>query len=70
MKRRHRLLPGIASDPPLIHARLVKTFSEIAADYESIFLNDRSPDNTRGLRAEIAPNDSQDRFESLGVDVF
>src|SRR5260370_9777719 len=24
----------------------------------------------RGRRAKIAPNDSQDRFESLGVDVF
>jgi pyruvate/2-oxoglutarate dehydrogenase complex dihydrolipoamide dehydrogenase (E3) component len=24
----------------------------------------------RGLRAKIAPNDSQERFESLGVDVF
>ena len=37
---------------------------------EPRFAFERVFERMRGLRAKIAPNDSQERFESLGVDVF
>jgi dolichol-phosphate mannosyltransferase len=39
---------------PIMHQRLVKTFTEIGADYEIIFVNDGSPDNAREVLAELA----------------
>jgi dolichol-phosphate mannosyltransferase len=42
---------------PIMHERLVKTFSEIGADYEIIFVNDGSPDNAREVLAELATHD-------------
>ncbi|MHB8689903.1 MAG: glycosyltransferase family 2 protein [Solirubrobacteraceae bacterium] len=41
----------------IMHERLVKTFSEIGADYEIIFVNDGSPDNAREVLAELAARD-------------
>jgi polyisoprenyl-phosphate glycosyltransferase len=42
---------------PIMHERLVKTFTEIGADYEIIFVNDGSPDNAREVLAELAMRD-------------
>ncbi len=42
---------------PIMHERLVKTFTEIGADYEIIFVNDGSPDNAREVLAELAARD-------------
>jgi glycosyltransferase involved in cell wall biosynthesis len=43
---------------PIMYERLVKTFGEIGADYEIIFVNDGSPDNAREVLAELAAHDS------------
>jgi dolichol-phosphate mannosyltransferase len=40
-----------------MHQRLVKTFTEIGADYEIIFVNDGSPDNAQEVLAELAARD-------------
>ena len=42
---------------PIMYERLVKTFAEIGADYEIIFVNDGSPDNAREVLAELAALD-------------
>src|SRR5579862_6067292 len=42
---------------PIMHERLVTTFTEIGADYEIIFVNDGSPDNAREVLAELAARD-------------
>jgi glycosyltransferase involved in cell wall biosynthesis len=42
---------------PIMYERLVRTFGEIGADYEIIFVNDASPDNAREVLAELAAND-------------
>jgi dolichol-phosphate mannosyltransferase len=42
---------------PIMHERLVKTFTDIGADYEIIFVNDGSPDNAREVLAELATRD-------------
>src|ERR1700752_4398001 len=42
---------------PIMYERLVKTFTEIGADYEIIFVNDGSPDNAREVLAELAERD-------------
>jgi glycosyltransferase involved in cell wall biosynthesis len=48
---------GDAQAVPIMHERLVKTFTEIGADYEIIFVNDGSPDNAREVLAELAARD-------------
>jgi dolichol-phosphate mannosyltransferase len=42
---------------PIMHERLCRTFDEIGADYEIIFVNDGSPDNAREILAELAGRD-------------
>jgi glycosyltransferase involved in cell wall biosynthesis len=42
---------------PIMYERLVKTFAEIGAEYEIIFVNDGSPDNAREVLAELAAHD-------------
>lgn len=43
---------------PIMHERLVKTFHKINADYEIIFVNDCSPDNTSEVLQAMAQQDS------------
>jgi dolichol-phosphate mannosyltransferase len=43
---------------PIIYDRLVKTFSKIGCNYEIIFVNDNSPDNSEILLNEICKKDS------------
>lgn len=38
---------------PIMHERLTKTFKELAIDYEIIFVNDGSPDNSENLLKKI-----------------
>jgi nucleoside-diphosphate-sugar epimerase/glycosyltransferase involved in cell wall biosynthesis len=42
---------------PIMHDRLVKTFYKINVDYEIIFVNDCSPDNTVEVVAELVRKD-------------
>lgn len=42
---------------PIMHERLSRTFNELGADYEIIFVNDGSPDNARDVLAELASRD-------------
>ncbi len=42
---------------PHMHRRLVETFERIGCDYEIIFVNDGSPDDARGVLAELAAED-------------
>jgi len=42
---------------PLMYERLVKTFKKIGIDYEIIFVNDGSPDNSEEVIREIVEND-------------
>jgi polyisoprenyl-phosphate glycosyltransferase len=42
---------------PIMHERLVRAFAEVGADYEIIFVNDGSPDDARGVLAELAARD-------------
>jgi glycosyltransferase involved in cell wall biosynthesis len=42
---------------PIMHERLVAVFQKIGVDYEIIFVNDGSPDNARGVLAELAKVD-------------
>jgi polyisoprenyl-phosphate glycosyltransferase len=42
---------------PVMHERLTKTFQQIGADYEIIFVNDASPDNAREVLTELAQQD-------------
>lgn len=43
---------------PFMHERLNSVFKKIKVDYEIIFVNDGSPDNTEKILAEIAEKDS------------
>jgi len=43
---------------PFMHDRLTKTFKKIKVDYEIIFVNDGSPDNTESLLEKIVSKDS------------
>ncbi|MEO6315837.1 MAG: NAD-dependent epimerase/dehydratase family protein [Chitinophagaceae bacterium] len=43
---------------PIMYERLVKTFHSINADYEIIFVNDASPDNTAEVLMVLAQQDS------------
>jgi len=44
---------------PIMHARLVQTFTDIGCDYEIIFVNDGSPDNAREVLADLARQDTK-----------
>jgi dolichol-phosphate mannosyltransferase len=43
---------------PYMHARIVKTFRELNINYEIIFVNDSSPDNSEEVIREISKKDS------------
>ncbi|MFA5392863.1 MAG: glycosyltransferase family 2 protein [Candidatus Ratteibacteria bacterium] len=42
---------------PHMHRRLVETFKKIGVDYEIIFVNDGSPDNTEKILADLVDQD-------------
>lgn len=42
---------------PIMHLRLVKTFQKIGVDYEIIFVNDGSPDNTEDILEKLVNKD-------------
>jgi len=42
---------------PIMHQRLSAVFQELGIDYEIIFVNDGSPDNTREVLRELAADD-------------
>ena len=42
---------------PIMHNRLTKTFQKIKIDYEIIFVNDGSPDNTENILKKIVNKD-------------
>ncbi|HZH12176.1 MAG TPA: NAD-dependent epimerase/dehydratase family protein [Microvirga sp.] len=42
---------------PIMHQRLVETFNRIGVDYEIIFVNDNSPDNSAEVIREITSRD-------------
>ncbi len=48
---------GDAPAVPIMYERLRRTFGEIGADYEIVFVNDGSPDNAREVLAELARRD-------------
>ena len=48
---------------PIMHERLTKTFKEIGTDYEIIFVNDGSPDNTEEVLKKIVNKD----YHVIGV---
>jgi len=43
---------------PFMYNRLIKTFKKIKADYEIIFVNDGSPDNSEKILKELAKKDT------------
>lgn len=44
---------------PVMYSRLIKTFSEIGIDYEIIFVNDCSPDNTAEVIRNLSASDNK-----------
>lgn len=50
---------GDAMAVPIMYERLRRTFGEVGADYEIVFVNDGSPDNAREVLAELASRDSK-----------
>lgn len=48
---------------PIMHARLTKVFKKIGVDYEIIFVNDGSPDNTEAVLRKIILKD----FHTIGI---
>ena len=43
---------------PIMHKRLTKVFKKIGVDYEIIFVNDGSPDNTEEVLEKTISKDS------------
>lgn len=43
---------------PIMHGRLTKTFKELDVDYEIIFVNDGSPDNSEEILRKLVKKDS------------
>lgn len=43
---------------PIMHERLTKVFKKIGVDYEIIFVNDGSPDNTEGVLKKLVTKDN------------
>ncbi len=43
---------------PIMHKRLTNTFKKIGVDYEIIFVNDGSPDNSEDILKKLVNNDS------------
>jgi polyisoprenyl-phosphate glycosyltransferase len=48
---------------PIMHGRLTKIFKKIGVDYEIIFVNDGSPDNTEDVLSKIIKKD----FHTIGI---
>lgn len=48
---------------PIMHERLAKTLKEIGVDYEIIFVNDGSPDNSENILKELVKKD----YHVIGV---
>ena len=42
---------------PIMHGRLIKTFKKIGVDYEIVFVNDGSPDNTENVLFDLCRKD-------------
>ncbi len=59
MKKISAIIACYRDEPaiPIMHARLVKTFEKIGVDYEIIFVNDGSPDNTEAVLRELVDKD-------------
>lgn len=52
-----------AQSIPIMHKRLTKTLRQIGIDYEIIFVNDGSPDNSEDILKKLVQND----FHVIGV---
>jgi len=44
---------------PFMYQRLIDVFRKLDADYEIIFVNDKSPDNAAEILAELAERDKK-----------
>lgn len=44
---------------PIMHEKLTKTFKELGVDYEIIFVNDGSPDNSEDILRQLVKKDSK-----------
>lgn len=63
MKRRNKISAIVACYKdaraiPIMHKRLTATFKKIRVDYEIIFVNDGSPDNTETILKKLVEKDS------------
>ena len=63
MKRKHKISAIIACYKdtkaiPLMYKRLTSTFKKLGTDYEIIFVNDGSPDNTEDILKKLVNKDS------------
>src|SRR3989338_3606281 len=63
MKRKHKISAIIACYKdtkaiPLMYKRLTSTFKKLGTDYEIIFVNDGSPDNTEDILKKLVKKDN------------